>query len=148
MEAFGQSMGMDEAKLQEIVEKWDDEEFKRSARPNEQQLREKMLTICPMHSKPFKKEDLKYASEFVHTAIMYVQSLKNDIRVQQGQDSIFLEGCQAIVEKYIADYGSINDQNDLMLTMELTNYGATAEMITSIKEKLKESGLLKKPGHI
>ncbi len=127
--------GMDEAKLKEIVEKWDDEEFKKSASPDEQRLREKMLTICPMRSKPFKKEDLKYASGFAKKAITYLKSLTNDIRVQQGQDSILREGCQAIVDKYVADHDFIRDQSYLELVVELIDNGAKPEMISSILRK-------------
>ncbi len=138
VEEFGQSMGMDEAKLQEIVEKWDDEEFKKSASPNEQRLRERMLTICPMRSKPFKKDDLKYASKFAKDAIIYLKNLKERIKVQQDQDPILRAGCQAILDKYVADYGRIRDRKHLRLTIELRDYGATEEMIRTMTDELEK----------
>lgn len=98
------------------------------ARYPQVRIDEALTTVSPMRgAKPFKKEDLKYASPFVVAAIEHFKEVINILK-SQNHDAIVIEGMKRLVKHYQETHQAITDESISLLTKDIILLGGNDEL--------------------
>ena len=99
----------------------------------EANLQDKLVTVCPLRGKPFKKEDLKYASNFVEEVSKKLEKVSKKLEIDPGRDSVLQEGIIQLLNHYKEMEESVSVEVMSRLSEDLLKMGATDEQRETVR---------------
>ena len=99
----------------------------------EADLQDKLVTVCPLRGKPFKKEDLKYASEFVKKVSKKLETAAKKLEIAPKDDDILKEGIVQLYDHYRRTEDAISIEVMSRLSEELLQLGASDEQREKVR---------------